>query len=222
MTRKRLPAKIAWSAALTIALALPVAGQAPDLQSLGPAVEDFLLSWMRGKTEEAAKRYLSTVSAEKPQLLPSGVSRDRPLTAGQDAHQALATELADIRQALWGTRTPDTILAPTRSADAIPDVAPIVRELGLDLVPLQRPPALAFPVRRWADVAWTGSAGPRHREVFDGPGVGRQAFYGVIVRLRSEQSSASPLPVLLVWRHEPVGADKPAWKFVTMFPILTN
>ena len=221
MTRTRLPVAIAWSAALIMALAPPTIGQGSEMVTLGAAVEDFLVNWMRGNPDEASKRYLSKLTADRPQILPAERSSESP-ALGQDAQRNLTTELTEVRQQLWGQAVPDRILEPTRSPNAIPDIADAIQKRRLELLPMERPPVLAFRIRRWDDVAWTGSAGPRHRAVFDGPDVAERAMYGVIAQLRSSRRVTKPMPVLLVWRNEAPGTDAHAWRLVTLFPILTQ
>jgi hypothetical protein len=193
-----------------------------DLQSLGPTVEAFLVEWMRGSPSVAAERYMSTVTRAAPQLLPSVPgTQEGPLKAAP-AQEQMSNQLQVIRGSVRsGVAPASTILAPTRTVSAIPEIESIIGDLGLDLQALERPPALVYRVRNWKDIAWCGSVGPRHRAILEPETSGSVPLVGVIARLRSSNGTRTS-PVLLLWRLEPAGSSARSWKLVTLFPILTN
>jgi hypothetical protein len=207
-----------WTAVVSLGVQR-VAAQEPSLPALGNAVESFLVEWMRGNPAVAAQNFMSAMTAQQPQILPFGTRRDAPAPEAQDAQRRLATELEAIRADLWPDRRAETILQPTRSIEAIEGIASVIEDLGLEVRPLDRPPVLAFRVRTWADIAWCGSVGPRHRGSFDTNTLADMRLYGVIGQLRSARNVSSP--VLMLWRFEPSSVGT-SWKVVTLFPIVTK
>jgi hypothetical protein len=102
--------------------------------------------------------------------------------------------------------------------DSIADMASVLKDRCLVLTPLPHSLALAFPVRTWDQISWTGSAGPGHRALFEDRSlVERRPFWGVIARVLA--SDGIIVPMLLLWQEDPVDGPPSSWKLLTMLPI---
>jgi hypothetical protein len=125
-----------------------------------------------------------------------------------------------VRDELWNGRQAELTVART-TTDSIAEVLPALKERNIDPRPLEQSQALAYPVRKWEELTWTGSAGPRHRVLFeDAALVDKQPYWGVITRLRT--SGDEIVPMLLLWRAEGTAAQQTSWKLLTLLPILTR
>jgi hypothetical protein len=198
--------------------AAPVAGQQPAPASLGTAVEGFLSEWLRGSPDAAAQRYLSDFSRSRAEVLPQGDQPGKPPPGS--GVQRLSSELRRVRGELWAGKPAQAMAAPT-TMESLAEVLPAIQQRDISLRPLEQPQALAFPVRTWDDLTWTGTAGPRHRALFENAAaLAKQPYWGVISRLRT--SSDEIVPMLLVWRAEGAADQPTSWKLVTLLPILTR
>lgn len=221
------PRRLMFMAAMALAIDGGVAcaqqtATADVFPSLGTATESFLELWFRGDPSAAVDKYLSPVTVQRPQLLPSPVDfgKLRPAdiqAARSDARRFLAEELRTLKQEL-SPRPAAQILSPSNRETAS-EILSALSDRKIDVRMLDRPSAIAFQVKSWSDIAWVGSASPALREMIRSGDLLKRPLYGVVIRLAGPDSSEA-IPVLLLWQYE--GDQRtPDWKLVTLLPILT-
>lgn len=188
--------------------------QAPDTSTLGPTVDAFVTEWARGDFSAATSR-IARSTQENPAVLP----QVRGETSRGDGRQALENDLRDLRAQLWQDGSPAELWAPT-TVESFPELEKVASRRGIKFQPVATPPVQLFAAREWEDIAWCGSAGPRHRVLFSNRAFTAYPRYGVVGRLLSSNRVATP--VLFLWTFEPnYSADK-AWRLVTFFSVMTK
>lgn len=197
-------------------------GPADVLRSLGAATQSFLDLWLRGEPAAAVDKYLSPVTVQRPQLLPSPTEFGKLRPAGvqaarSDARRFFSEELSVLRQEL--SPKPGTpILAPT-TRETASEIVNALDERKINIRTLDQPSAIVFQVNSWNDIAWVGSASQAHRDIIRSGELLKRPLFGVVIRLVGPDPT-QPVPVLLLWQQE---QERPTsdWKLVTMLPILT-
>jgi hypothetical protein len=191
---------------------LPSARETLTPETLGTTVEAFMNTWLR--IDPLAGQLLAPYppsETERVRTLRVGAFIAKPAGSSSDMLIRRLDSLASE------TPSGEMVIVPT-TTDAIADMVPVLKERHIELKPLAGSQTLAYPVRTWEGISWTGSAGPSQRALFeDVSRLERHPFWGVIAQVRTPDDVI--VPMLLLWQEQPEDGSPPSWKLVTMFPI---